>query len=763
MAVEKFQLLRNVGQFDSFNAGANTSLAQLTLVYAENGRGKTTLATVLRSLSKGDSAMIENRRRLGSTHRPHVVLTISGSQIVYQNGAWSQPLPRVAVFDDAFVAANVCSGIEIETTHRQNLHELILGAQGVALNNDLQRHVTAIEQHNKQLREKEAAIPEGQRGGLTVDAFCSLPADPAIDTKIQDAERKLAAARDSASVREREAFTPVTLPVFDLTAVQTLLGRTLVDLQATATTQVRQHMRCLGRGGEGWVEEGMTRRENLNRDHDEDLCPFCAQDLNSSPLISHYETYFSDAYSNLKTSINEIGKGVKAAHDGDVQASFERAIRIAVQNREFWNKFIEISEINIDTASIIRNWSAARDAVLSILRVKAAAPLESVVLPADAAAAIEAYERHVETVSALSTDLIAYNGRIAIVKTQAAAANVAALTGELARLRAVKARHTTPLNTACDTFVAEKAAKSATEQARNAARTALENYRTAVFPVYERAINEYLTRFNAGFRLGAVGSVNTRAGSSATYNVVINNFPVELTASGGPSFRTTLSAGDRNTLALAFFFASLEQDPNRADTIVVIDDPMTSLDEHRTITTVEEIRQLARRVRQVIVFSHSKQFLCQMWEGSDTQTRAALRIIRDGAGSTITTWDVHQDCITEHDRRHDLVRAYLRTANPATERVVAQALRPILEAYLRVAYPAEFPPGTLIGPFIGVCCQRVGQVNQVLSQGDIDELERLKNYANRFHHDSNPAWQTAAINDLELTDFIGRTIKFTRR
>src|SRR5690606_11824847 len=128
------------------NAGAQLALTPVTLIYAENGRGKTTLAAILRSLSTGDAALIQDRHRLGAAHPPHVVLSVGGAQAVYQNGAWGQPLPRIAVFDDAFVAENVCSGIEIDTSHRQNLHELILGAQGVALNATLQQHVAAIEQ-----------------------------------------------------------------------------------------------------------------------------------------------------------------------------------------------------------------------------------------------------------------------------------------------------------------------------------------------------------------------------------------------------------------------------------------------------------------------------------------------------------------------------------------------------------------------------------------------------------------------------------------
>jgi wobble nucleotide-excising tRNase len=350
-----------------------------------------------------------------------------------------------------------------------------------------------------------------------------------------------------------------------------------------------------------------------------------------------------------------------------------------------------------------------------------------------------------------------------LVKEQAAAASVAALTADLARVQAVKARHSPPLNAACDAYVAEKEAKSESERLRDAARTALDQYRTTIFPAYERWINDYLGWFNASFRLGAVGSVNTRAGSSASYNVVINNVAVALTANDGPSFRTTLSAGDRNTLALAFFFASLEQDPNLADKIVVIDDPMTSLDEHRSLATILELRALVGRVRQVILMSHSKPFLCQTWEGADTQTRSALRISRDGTGSTLAVWDVHQDCITEHDKRHALVSAYLQAANAANERAVAQALRPILEAYIRVAYPSIFPPGSLLGPFINVCRQRIGHANEVLNAADVTELERLVNYANRFHHDSNAAWQTVAINDQELLDYAQRTLRFTSR
>jgi wobble nucleotide-excising tRNase len=96
-------------------------------------------------------------------------------------------------------------------------------------------------------------------------------------------------------------------------------------------------------------------------------------------------------------------------------------------------------------------------------------------------------------------------------------------------------------------------------------------------------------------------------------------------ARGVPSFKSTLSAGDRNTLALAFFFASIDLDDDVATKIVVIDDPISSLDDHRSLTTAQQIKSLAQRTAQVIVLAHDKRFLCQIWEHANRQHCTPLR------------------------------------------------------------------------------------------------------------------------------------------
>lgn len=214
--IERFQLLRSIGQFDSVSLGPQLRLARMALIYGENGRGKTTLAAILRSLGTGDALLIAERKRLGAPHDPHVIAAADGQAHTFQNGSWSTTLPVVSIFDDEFIAQNVCSGIEIDASHRQNLHELILGAQGVALNATLQAHVRQIEEHNRALRVLADGIPAAVRGSMTIDQFCALPANPNIDEAIENAERQLAAAQEADAVRRHSEFIPLPLPGFDV-------------------------------------------------------------------------------------------------------------------------------------------------------------------------------------------------------------------------------------------------------------------------------------------------------------------------------------------------------------------------------------------------------------------------------------------------------------------------------------------------------------------------------------------------------------------
>src|ERR1017187_6704404 len=244
---------------------------------------------------------ITERGGVALQHPPHIVLDCDGGPpaAMFQNNAWNRTLPNLTIFDDLFVDQNIYSGLAVEAGHRQNLHELILGAQAVALNQQLQQHIRRIEEHNAALRERAAAIPAAERGGLSVDDFCALPARAEIDAAIAETERNLAAARERDPVRNTGLFDSVSLPGFDMVAIDQILAEDLPSLDVSAAAQVQAHLAELGPGSEAWVGEGM-RRAVLLPEAERVNCPFCTQNLAGSPIITHSRAYFSEAYATLK-------------------------------------------------------------------------------------------------------------------------------------------------------------------------------------------------------------------------------------------------------------------------------------------------------------------------------------------------------------------------------------------------------------------------------------------------------------------------------
>ncbi len=763
--ITRLQLLRNIGQFDNVSTSATLDLKRLTLIYAENGRGKTTLAAILRSLASGEALPITERRRLGAAHPPEVIIACAGAAqpAAFQNGVWSRTCPDVLVFDDVFVDRNVYSGLDVAAEHRQNLHELILGAQGVTLARRVDDLATQIRNHSSEIRNKSAAIPASERQGLTVDEFCALPEQPNVDNAITEAEQRLVALRQASTVQSTAEFASLALPSIESTAISNLLDQTVANLDASAVTAVRNHFVSLGEGAEGWVAAGMTYVPGGVNATAEANCPFCQHELQGSQAFAHYRAYFGESYRRLQAELSATQTRLETMLAGDALAGIERQINTAKERRRFWSSLCTVPEIELDTTAIASAWQAVRDSLSAAFRAKRAAPLTAIVLNEDAQRAVTTYATVAALVAETSRVLLAANENVQRVKEATQAGNMQTVEREVKRLKAAKARHTPATAALCTAYLTDKAAKEQAEGDKETAQAALDAHRVAVFPAYQGAINTYLVRLNAGFSIEQVQPQNTPGRPSCTYELVFNTHRVPVAAGtaapGSAAFKNTLSAGDRNTLALAFFFAGLDRDPNQANRIVVFDDPVSSLDEHRCVATIQEARGLVSRVAQVCVLSHSKAFLARIWQHADQSNTACLTVARDGLGSTLAAWNVTEESITEYDKRHSRLREYM-ASNTGNTREVAQSIRPVLEGYLRVACPQFCPPGQLLGPFRGIAQQRAASGTPIIDAMKLTELSNLTEYSNRFHHDTNPAWDSEHINDGELQGFVRRTLEF---
>jgi wobble nucleotide-excising tRNase len=456
--ITSINLIRNIGQF--YSVTTMSQLAPLTLIYAENGRGKTTLSAILRSLATGDLIPISERRRLAAQHPPHAIVACTGGppDAMFQNGAWNRTLPDVLIFDDVFVDQNVYSGLIVGSDHRQNLHELILGSQGLALNQQLQALISRIEQHNAELRRRSNLIPANERGALSADEFCALPANANIDQEIQAAEQNLAASRQQDPIRNTPDLPLLHLPEIDLAAIQAVLSSGLADLDAAAAARVQAHLQSIGADSERWVADGMARQNSVT-EAGANTCVFCAQDLSGSPVIAHYRAFFSEAYRVHQQTIRDGEFSFNQTHPAESALPFERTVRTLVERRGFWSAFGELPEISIDSYAVTADWNAVRAQIAALFEQKRAAPLDAVDVPDEARAAFDSFNVRRSEIAALNQQISTANQTIAAIKQRAATANTQMIAAALSRLKATKARHIPATDALCQNYLAENRQK----------------------------------------------------------------------------------------------------------------------------------------------------------------------------------------------------------------------------------------------------------------------------------------------------------------
>src|SRR5437899_2031661 len=129
--LRKIVSIKNVGRFATYGASKDVELKRYSLIFAENGRGKTTLCAILRSLQTGDPALVKGRATLGVADPPEIkILLADGQTATFADGEWDTTIPGHAIFDATFVAENVYSGEAVELDHRRKLYGVIVGKQG---------------------------------------------------------------------------------------------------------------------------------------------------------------------------------------------------------------------------------------------------------------------------------------------------------------------------------------------------------------------------------------------------------------------------------------------------------------------------------------------------------------------------------------------------------------------------------------------------------------------------------------------------------
>jgi len=225
-----------------------------------------------------------------------------------------------------------------------------------------------------------------------------------------------------------------------------------------------------------------------------------------------------------------------------------------------------------------------------------------------------------------------------------------------------------------------------------------------------------------------------------------------------------MSAGDRNTLAFAFFLVQLSQRPDLADLTVIFDDPLTSLDRFRQQFTRDQIRTVEKKAKQVIVLSHEPAFLQLIADGFDEGQIRLLYLSRDGlTDTTIRQWDMSTELAPGYHKDVATLTAYYH-GDAEDLRAVVRCIRPVMEGYLRSTYHSSFPDGEWLGGMIARIRDTTAGHPLDLAKPALSDIESLNDYTKRYHHDDNsPRQGVEPIQDGELLPMVTLTLKLTNR
>lgn len=755
--IEKVITLRGVGLLNEALPSGALPLKKINVVYAENGRGKSTFSTICRSLSTGDANLILARKSLGEQCEPETQFLVNGQCYQFRGGQWNKSYPKILIFDDHFVENNVYSGSRVEAMHRENLLEFVLGEKGVRLKKEIDEITDEIGNINTELRRLNQEISL-HAGPYRVEEFVNLQPAADVDARLEQATKRLNDAQNVDALRRRPLWSHVVLPEFDLSNIEKLLATSLDDVVQDAERKVKAHIEYrLGNGAEDWIRQGLNYLEAV------DNCPFCDQSLHGVDLIDAYKSYFNASYENLKRRITEKLREVEKKFAEHKWVELRETLRSNRNAEAAWSERSDLSFPRIPEETELSSvWQALLDAAVSCINIKAGAPLAVMAIPNDLREAYEKYKSVCEKIAVYNDAVLKVNAEIKSLITSLGNVDFSDLQKEINRLQAEKKRLQPEIDDICRRYLDLQKLKRELDMDKSQKRAQLNQYTQEIISQYKETINELLERFGVGFSIEAFSVTHTRGIPRTDYGLKVMREPVPLTSQNGevgPTFSNTLSSGDKRTLALAFFLARVKLESELHDHVIIVDDPVSSFDAGRRRATRKTLIELSQCCSQLIILSHDATFLRDFLnEIKNDETWQALQIRRLGEYSVFDKCDIHRMCQEEYYKIYERLVHYLREGPSGNETQIAKDIRDYLEYNLRNRFPVELEKMQTLSQMINRIRQNPDEFNQISRR--LKDLKDLDDFSSPFHHGAGD--HPGELTDAELRPMVELALEIGR-
>ncbi|NTW33157.1 MAG: AAA family ATPase [Bacteroidetes bacterium] len=767
--IKKFVKINGTWKFLQYNHNTpptgfrTTDFEKINLLYGENGSGKTTLSIILHSL-KGNNSLLSKKRSFDhSVPQTIEILTngIANTLYTYNNGIWDNHKPLIEIFDIHFINENIYTGLEIQSSHKKNLFEVIFGQQGIQLKIDIQDIKDRIQNGNKTIKETTEKIQLAIENAYTASDYCNIQIDDAIDTKIVAKEAEIATAKSYQLIQTKQALSvipQISLP-YDCITATAIISQTIDTISETYLQKFKEHKEHLSMGGkeEEWLKQGFSSITD-------NACPFCLRTFDEEiEILEAYKQYFNEEYNTLLNSLSSLNSSVL---NFNLEAQLLQADAKITGNRsliEFWENHIINPPSLISIIDKKDELSEAFEKVKTCLEAKSKNPIQATTIT-DLASFQTAIDAINTIIDDFNTDISTYNQKISTLKLSAQP-SISQLELDLKKLKAVKKRSEPVISTICTNLSTYAQAIIALNSQKTTKQLQLDTYSTTIFSSYSLRINQYLQSFAPYLEIRNLdsGYVGSSKEPMVKYALHINGNEIKQDDNPlYPCIKYSLSEGDKSALALAFFLTKLEVDGNIQDKIIVFDDPVSSFDLNRKSTTISNLIHFGQQSKQLFVFTHNLIFASEFWKSANQVpvTIQCSKIEFLGNTACIIEYNIETETLSSILKDSSAIKNYLINGCLTDElkRGIARCLRPALESYFHLKFFDLVAPDDWLGDFIKKVRNSTATDPFFRLQSSLTELSDVNDYSKKYHHRFNANNETEPVNDAELRTYCNRTL-----
>jgi wobble nucleotide-excising tRNase len=766
--IKKFIKINGTGKFLNYNPTIvprnyqTTDFEKVNLIYGENGSGKTTLSVILSSL-KGNNNLLLMKRAFNRTIPQNIeVLTdaTTNPRLTFANNAWNFHYNNIEIFDIHFINENIYTGSAIETSHKKNLFEVIFGQQGITLKTDIQNIKDRIQSGNKFIKDTSEKIELAIDRAYTAEAFCRIVIDPLIDTKITTKEADITTAKSYQLIQQKghlSLLPKLTFP-FNTTQAIDAIEKSIDNISEQFLLKFKAHKEHLEmEGSEEWLKEGFEAIK-------ENACPFCLRPFDETvEIIEAYKQYFNVEYNQLLASLEQIRSSVSNYNLDTQFLSLENTILSNNNLLEFWklhltNEPVLVSHIT-DKPPLVEELEQAKE----LIKIKSDNPIQSnSSLPiATLKLSIEAVNQKIDTTN---LEIEEYNKKITILKSSLQP-NVQQLEIDLSRLKAIKKRSELTIGNDCTSLTTYINAVQNLKIDKDNKQLLLDTHSTRIFTNYATKINQYLRAFAPYLEIRGLDSVYVGSSKEPLIKYALHIDGHEIMQGESqtqPTFKYSLSEGDKSALALAFFLTKLEVDTNLQDKIVVFDDPVSSFDINRKATTISKLLHFGLQANQLFVLTHNIIFAGEFWKSAIQRgnSNQCSKIEFVSGTSCIVEFHIDNETLSSVLKDSMAIKNFLTNGclSDQERRNVARCLRPALESYFHLKFFDFVTANEWFGSFIDKVRNSTATEPYYKLFGEVQEMTDINDYSKKYHHRHNTNADIEPVSDAELRTYCDRTL-----